>query len=285
MFAAALILVLASGMTHSIWNLFTKRSTKRVVFLWSLHSLSCICLLPYLIRELTTVSFPLHVYLMMLLSGGVQGCYIWLLNKTYAYGDMSQVYPFSRGTAAALIPLVSLAVFHERISWLGCIGLGIIIAGLFILSGAARIRTWTASNRKALLYAVSVGICITSYTLIDKTIIGAGFSPIALIEISNIGSVLVLTAPALSSMANLKQEWRINWKTIVLGSILSPGSYVLFLYAMKLAPLSHIAPVREISTVFGTLLGIFLLKESQGRIRIIMSACITCGIITLSLWG
>lgn len=59
----------------------------------------------------------------------------------------------------------------------------------------------------------------------------------------------------------------------------------IFLFAMKLAPLAHIAPIREIGTVFGTLFGIYILKEQQGARRVMMSAVITVGIICIGMWG
>ncbi|MCQ6563365.1 hypothetical protein [Paenibacillus mendelii] len=45
------------------------------------------------------------------------------------------------------------------------------------------------------------------------------------------------------------------------------------------------APIREIGTVFGTLLGVFLLKERQGLRRIAMSTIITFGIISVAFSG
>lgn len=47
-------------------------------------------------------------------------------------------------------------------------------------------------------------------------------------------------------------------------------------------PVSQLAPMREIGTVFGTLMGIFILQEPQGRNRIIASILITIGIIMLA---
>ena len=109
-------------------------------------------------------------------------------------------------------------------------------------------------------------------------------SPLALLEVGNIGFVLFMTGSALRSK-QIKQEWRVNWRQLLLGSLMAPGSYLLFLYAMKLAPLAYIAPLREFGTVFGTLLAIFLLKEKQGNIRIAMSGLIAVGIITVGIWG
>lgn len=60
---------------------------------------------------------------------------------------------------------------------------------------------------------------------------------------------------------------------------------MLFLFAMNLDPLSHLSPIREIGTVFGTLLGIIVLKEQQGKMRIVMSIAITTGIIIIGTLG
>jgi drug/metabolite transporter (DMT)-like permease len=80
-------------------------------------------------------------------------------------------------------------------------------------------------------------------------------------------------------------EWKLNSRIILLGAILNPGSYLLFLFAMKYAPVAHISPMREIGTVFATFLGIVVLKEKQGTLRILCSVIILIGILTISFWG
>ena len=80
----------------------------------------------------------------------------------------------------------------------------------------------------------------------------------------------------------IRKEWRINWRMIILGGTLAPGGYILFLQALELMPVSQLAPMREIGTVFGTIWGIFLLKEPQGKSRILASIVITAGIIILA---
>lgn len=279
----SLLLVLSSGLTHALWNLFTKRSIHKSVFLWCIHSVTLIILMPYFLIEMSKLQLSPHVYGLMLLSMTIQGCYITLLSKAYTHGDMSQVYPFMRGLGAMLTSLCSLVLFHEQLSLAGYMGLGIIIFSLFALSGL-KFRGRSSVNPKALIYACLVGLCISGYTLTDKAILDAGVSPIALIQLSNISYFIALVIPVMLTR-QLKLEWSVNWRTILLGSILAPGSYLLFLFAMRLTPLAHIAPVREISTVFGTLLGILVLREQQGWRRIFMSMLITFGIIAIALWG
>ena len=72
---------------------------------------------------------------------------------------------------------------------------------------------------------------------------------------------------------------------MLLGGVIAPGGYLLFLYALSLAPVTQLAPMREIGTVFGTTMGIFILREKQGTRRIVTSILITVGVIILGIWG
>ncbi|GIP36535.1 SMR family transporter [Paenibacillus sp. J2TS4] len=285
MTSLAILLVLGSGLAHAVWNLFTKRSRDKAVFLWLIHIMAAVLFLPYFIYELTHIHLTGPLLLWIALSMGFQGAYFVLLSKAYSHGDMSQVYPIMRGTGALLVPVMSTFIYDESLSLIGWLGLGLIIVGLFVISNLSS-QPGVQSNALTPLavgLALSVGLCITGYTLTDKQIV-TQMSPFALIEISNIGYVLVGTRYVWKS-GLIRTEWQMNWRTIVLGSFLSPGSYLLFLFALQLAPLAAIAPIREVGTVFGTLLGILLLKEQQGMRRIIMASVITFGIVAIALWG
>jgi drug/metabolite transporter (DMT)-like permease len=65
--------------------------------------------------------------------------------------------------------------------------------------------------------------------------------------------------------------------------ILSPVSYVCVLYAMKLAPVSHVAPAREVSMLFAALIGGHLLGETDRGLRVLGAACMAGGVIALAL--
>ena len=65
--------------------------------------------------------------------------------------------------------------------------------------------------------------------------------------------------------------------------IISPVSYVLVLYAVKVAPLSHLAPAREVSMLFAALIGGQLLGESDRLLRILGAAFIAAGVMALAL--
>ncbi|WP_369688945.1 EamA family transporter [Bacillus sp. FJAT-26390] len=277
------MLVLCSGLTHAIWNLFTKTSRNKSVFLWLIHITAFVLLLPYFIVDVTSSSISLSGYLFMLLTMGFQMGYFFLLPIVYRKGEMSQMYPIMRGTGALLVPLFSVWIYNESLSALGWIGVGCIVLGLFAISGFLKKQHGSAISLRNIFPALMVGLCITGYVMTDKMVLQS-LSPLSIIELSNIAYVIVLS-PAVLRSKQIKQEWQVNKQAILWGTILSPGSYLLFLYAMNLAPLSHLAPIREIGTVFGTMLGIFLLKESNGLKRILLSAVITMGVIMIGMWG
>ncbi|AIQ60498.1 DMT family transporter [Paenibacillus borealis] len=283
-----ILLVLASGMCHAVWSMFTKRSRDKSIFLWSIMMISTILLLPVLITELWTRPLAAGAYALLLLSVALQALYSWLLSRTYEMGDLSQIYPVMRGTSTLLIPLIGVLFLGESLSVYGWTGIAFMLGGFAVLSGlGSRGSSTSTASRKPgytpVLMALCVGLCTTCYVFVDKLNL-QHMSPLALLEVTNIGFVAGLT-PAVLKSRKLLEEWRSNKFTILLGSVLNPGSYLLFLFALQQAPLAHISPLREIGTIFATFLGILLLKEQQGLRRMVCSVVIFGGILLVGVWG
>ncbi|MEK3683117.1 DMT family transporter [Paenibacillus sp. FSL R10-2736] len=289
-----ILLVLASGMCHAVWSMFTKRSRDKSIFLWSIMMISTILLFPILISELWTHPLTAGAYALLLLSVALQALYSWLLSRTYEMGDLSQIYPVMRGTSTLLIPLIGVLFLGESLSVYGWAGIAFMLGGFAVLSGlgsrsssASLSASTSAASRKSgytpILMALCVGLCTTCYVFVDKLNL-QHMSPLALLEVTNIGFVAGLT-PAVLKSHKLLEEWKSNKFTILLGSVLNPGSYLLFLFALQQAPLAHISPLREIGTIFATFLGILLLKEQQGLRRILCSVVIFGGILLVGVWG
>jgi hypothetical protein len=57
----------------------------------------------------------------------------------------------------------------------------------------------------------------------------------------------------------------------------SPLSYILMLIALRLGPVSHVAPARRISILIGTWLGSQVLGESDRTRRIVAAAAFVAG--------
>jgi drug/metabolite transporter (DMT)-like permease len=77
--------------------------------------------------------------------------------------------------------------------------------------------------------------------------------------------------------------WRAQWRHALVVATLGPLAYVLVLYAARLAPLSHVAPAREVSMLFAALLGGRLLGESDRGLRLLGAAGMAAGVVLLAL--
>ncbi|XID91339.1 EamA family transporter [Paenibacillaceae bacterium WGS1546] len=280
MFGIALLLVLCSGFTHALWNLFAKQSTDKAVFLWAIYMPSTIGLLPVFVVEGISNRLGIAEWLTIAASAALQAIYALLLAQTYKAGDLSQVYPIMRGLPTLLTPAAGVLILGESLPPGSWIGIACMLVGFFVMVGWGRGLRQAVPNRRPAWLAIGVGLCISAYTLIDKVNLGY-LSPLALLGVANLGFILGLTPAALGRgrlMQVVKRHGNILW----LGAILSPGSYLLFLCAASQADLSLVAPLREVGIVFGAALGFLVLKEAQGARRIAASVAIVTGIVVLA---
>jgi uncharacterized membrane protein len=73
------------------------------------------------------------------------------------------------------------------------------------------------------------------------------------------------------------------WRSIGVG-LLSPLSYILVLAALGLgAPVSAVAPAREMSMMVGALFGLVILRERVGAWRLIGCAVLIIGVVMLGV--
>lgn len=281
MVGTAFILVLGSGFLHSIWNLYTKKSINKKVFLWYCQLVAVIAFLPWAIIEWDNASINATGWWIILASTVLHGLYTLLLAAAYSVGDLSQVYPIMRGTSPLIVPLIGVTLLNESLSIYGWLGVAVIVAGIFSLSDIKLLkrRGKAAASWKAPLLAFAVGLCIASYIVVDE--MALDYAPPALLnEITSFGNLIALTWAAFIS-GGMKQELVKNGRTMLISGIIAPGGYLLFLYALSLGPVAQLAPMREIGTVFGAVMGVMILREKQGARRIASALLITAGVITL----
>jgi drug/metabolite transporter (DMT)-like permease len=100
---------------------------------------------------------------------------------------------------------------------------------------------------------------------------------------ANLGRAVVMTPVALRSPAELRATWRRARREIVGVAILCPLAYILVLTAMVFTPVSYVAPAREISILFGALIGVRLLDEGDALRRTLAAAAMAGGIVCLAL--
>ena len=139
--------------------------------------------------------------------------------------------------------------------------------------------------RKGLMYGLLTGVFIASYTVVDGYAVKVLLmSPVLVDYMGNFVRVALLLPPVFRDLPTAKIMWRAQWKYAVLVGIISPVSYVMVLYAVQLAPLSHVAPAREVSMLFAAFLGGRLLGEGERWMRMAGAVLIAIGVMALA-WG
>jgi uncharacterized membrane protein len=66
-------------------------------------------------------------------------------------------------------------------------------------------------------------------------------------------------------------------------AVLAPLAYLLVLIALTRAPVSAVAPARELSIVIGVLIGGRLLKEADATVRVLAAAAVVIGVVALAV--
>lgn len=278
-----LLLVIAAALLHAIWNLITKQVNGRLPFFWLVCLFSSVLYLPFvtwlLARE--PVSYTMPVLIFATGSGLLHLIYFVVLQTGYRKADLSIVYPIARGAGPLFSVAGAVILFHESLGIKPVCGILMIVAGVIIMTGISFKKGSSAFN--GLVYGVLTGVFIASYTLWDKAAVADyHVSGVFITFASSVLPMLVLAHIPFTQQEAVKHAARHHWKQALLVALFQPMAYLLVLIAMKHAPISLVAPAREVSIVFGVFLGMNVLKEKDTVKRLIASLIILAGIALLA---
>ena len=281
----ALALVLAAAVFHATWNLLAKRvGDGGPVFVWLFDLCSVLIYAPLAVVVVFVVGPHLGPvqFLFMFGSGVLHLGYFVLLQRGYAVGDLSVVYPIARGTGPLLATAAAIVLFDERPSFLAFMGIGLITVGVFVLtSESGSLRSGLGAG---VVYGLLTGVFIAAYTIWDKQAVSALLIPPLLQSwATTLVTTLLLTPLAVGRRKEALALWRAHRPEVLGVAILSPLSYILVLTALVFTPVSYIAPAREISILIGAAMGTRLLSEGDSTRRMIAASAMVAGIIALAL--
>ena len=94
---------------------------------------------------------------------------------------------------------------------------------------------------------------------------------------------LLFTPAAIADRESVRSLWKIHRGRLLGIALLSPLSYILILVALSQGPISHIAPARELSILFGAWLGARVLGAGDRTRRIVAATAFAAGVIALAL--
>ena len=185
---------------------------------------------------------------------------------------------------------MAIVFLGEHLSALGALGIAAVVGGVFLIAGGPGLLRAThdqarrARIHKGMAYGLVTGVFIAAYTVVDGYAVKfALMAPILVDYFGNLARMVLLAPTILRDRAAARAMWKAQWKYALFVGTISPVSYVMVLYAMQSAPLSHVAPAREVSMLFAALIGGQLLGEGDRLLRILGAACIAAGVMALAL--
>lgn len=282
----ALCAVLLAALCHAVWNLQAKRATGSRHFVWLYSAASVLVWTPFVAVVLLhgRPHFGIAQYLALAGTAVLHLLYSLSLQAGYRAADLSLVYPVARGSGPLLSFAGAVLLFGERPGPLAVAGLALIVAGIVLVANLH--RTLRRAALPGLMWGALTGACIAAYTLNDGWAVKMlAVSPFLIDYTGNCFRVLVLSHGALRNRDGLEREWRAYRVPVLTVATLGPLGYILVLFAMRQAPISHVAPARELATLVGTWFGARLLGEQAAAQRLLGALCIVAGVISLALSG
>jgi drug/metabolite transporter (DMT)-like permease len=286
--AANILLILISAVLHVVSHVAMKRARNRAAFIWLMWLWAVVLYIPVAYQQWQPI--PWQVCGIMLVSAIVDACYYIAIARAYLTGDLSIVYPLSRGSAPLFILVWSTLLLRETRSSGGLLGIGIIVLGLCALN-LPGISRWgealRALNQPAARWALAGGFFTSIYTTLDR--VGVGYLPplfYTYLTMSLMAAFLLPIALRSAGWRGILDEWRTSkWQAAVAG-FFAMSAYATVLYAMHGGlPTSYAGATREISVVFSAVIGIWWLKEPGSFMRFLGSAMIAAGVATIALIG
>lgn len=275
----ALGIVLFSALLHAGWNAMLKAVDDRA------GVLGAVSLAHALVGGVLIALSPLPAmasWPSILISTLVHYAYYLLLFRAYRHGDLSQVYPISRGLAPAIVAFSAWMLIDETLAPLAIAGLVAVTAGICLL---ALQRGAAAAPRSTLGFAVLLGLCIGVYSTAD----GIGIR-LAGTATGYMGWLFLCEAPVplIIALHRRRNGGKFAPRTLILGllgGVAAVTAYGLVLYVKTIAPLGAVSAVRESSVIIAALIGVFVFGERPWRGRILASCVVTLGVVALSWAG
>ena len=231
------------------------------------------------------------------LRSGVIHFFYWVcLSRAYTSGEISYVYPIAR-SAPGFLPFFAFLFLDERLSAQGLVGIFLILFSIYLLQlrggGLTFKDLLVYIRRPASVWALLTLGTVIAYSLIDKAGMSEFYAhsaqrhawqPVSYFLTESIiamvlyGSYIMLWFPSRGITDIGHQEW----KKVLATGVLSMLSYTIILYVYMTESVSYVVALRQCSVIFAVLLGGYLLKESQTKLRFMAAVVMVIGMFLIA---
>lgn len=264
----ALALALGSAVLHAVWNVLLGRARDVQAATAATFLVSVVIALPF---ALAWWRADASVWPWALASTLLEAVYVVALALAYRGGEVSFVYPLTRGLAPVLALAFTAVALGRGVSAAEVGGVVLVAVGVVAVRGVG-----ARGDSLTLLLTATLAVTIAAYTLVDR------------VGIHRAGAltyfVLTLAGPCLvyPPMVGARAIRRELGLPVLGAGLANLGSFVLGLLALRHASAASVLAVRSLSIVLATALAGRLLAERVSRLRLAGSLLVFGGIVLLA---
>ncbi|MBO6466149.1 MAG: EamA family transporter [Pelagibacteraceae bacterium] len=266
-------LILFAATLHAGWNLIIKSFTNSLSAIGFKLLFQSIIFIPFIFF----VPLPTGITWFFIIGSVVLHNYYFInLGISYNKGDLSYVYPISRGCSPIFVTILSSLFLQDKVSSTGWIGILIVSFGLLLL-------TFTDIKNKinldVLKLALIISFTISLYTLCD----GAGVRSVDnnfsyIVWLFVLDGWLIFAYIYYKNKNDLLNIQLKGFGLIILASIMSCSAYGIIIWSMNYTEVGYVSSIRGASIIIATLFGFIFLKEKFSFLRIISAIIFFLGI-------
>jgi len=278
---SAFSLALGAAFLHAIWNVLLAgaHDSKSATAVATLCGVALLAPVALITGGVSDAALPFAGASAVLHVG-----YLALLARAYQDGEVSVVYPVSRGTAPVLVLVFGAVALNEAPSTAAVMGVFAVAAGV-LLVGVGR---ETSAMRKKLVqppardlvFGLAIALTIAAYTLVDAEGVDHAQAPAYLFLLLAPSSAVYAGALGLGGHGE-QMRAALRPRAFLTGACIV-GAYGAVLAALRLADAAPVAAVRESSVVIAALLAAVFLNERVDVRRLSGALCVVAGVATIA---
>ena len=285
-----MLLVAIAAALHVLWNVLVKTSLDKPAFALLTSFSSFLMITPfYLAMLFSSAPMKTELWWYAALSGLFEAVYTISLFQAYKEGDLSVVYPLSRGAAPLFTLLLGGVLIGDTIIVTHGIAVAVVISGVLAVSFSAAAHTRAGLKRSGILIAIFTGMMIAGYHLVDRAAMSHADTPDPIEYLFAMHLFLVLFVALWVVFVgcrwrHISDEWHANRRSVLIVGFCVPFAYLFIIVALKMGNVTHVAAARNVGIVFSTAVGWLFLKESVTCLRAVGALLIALGITGLVLF-
>lgn len=278
---SAFALALGAAFMHATWNILIAdaRDSESAAAVATLAGVVLLAPLALATGGVQTAALPYAAA-----SAVIHVGYLALLARAYQGGQVSVVYPVSRGTAPVLVLAFAALLLGEGASPGQVLGVLAISGGVFLVGARrethAEREKLDTHPRRDLVFGFAIAATIAAYTLVDAEGVDRAHAPAYLfLLLAPSAAIYALVLARQGRGGAMRAELRP--RTFLTGAFIV-GAYGSVLAALRLADAAPVAAVRESSVVIAAFLAAAVLHERVNTRRMSGALLVAAGVAAIA---